>query len=81
MAGILCSRITGRIVGDSLKEKSNQKNTENLTFHSFTTLLEALGTRCKNRCRINLEGCPSFDNYMEMNKLQKKAFELLNLEP
>ena len=39
----------------SAKQKKKTQMTEDgYPVHSFDTLLEELGTRCRNRCRINL---------------------------
>jgi transposase len=48
--------------------------------HSFTTLLEALGTRCRHRCYVRgADPEATFLQLTEPNALQKRAFELLGL--
>lgn len=67
----------------SAREKKARKRTgEGLVVHSFDTLLEELGTRCRNRCRIRSEvqGSPFYQT-TEMTPMQKRAFELLGLLP
>ena len=63
------------------KRKAASKRTEEgLPASSFRDLLDALGTLCRNRVR--LRGSPaSFDQLTEQNALQRRAFELLELNP
>jgi transposase len=64
------------------RKKITKKTKEGLTVHSFETLLQELGTKCRNLCRMNLlEQSPSFVTYTKLNQLQKKAFKLLDLYP
>jgi hypothetical protein len=65
----------------SAKKKKGQKLTsEGLVVQSFDTLLEELGTRCRNRCRIQSDSKrPAFYQLTEMSPLQKRAFQLLGL--
>ena len=66
---------------DSAKAKKKKRiTTDGLPVHSFRTLLETLGTRCKNRCRL-IGGSEDafFIQYTKHSKLQKKAFGLLGL--
>jgi transposase len=65
----------------SVKRKKAAKTTpDGLPVHSFDSLLAALGTRCKNRCRIKSQpDAPHFDQLTEPTPLQKRAFELLAL--
>jgi hypothetical protein len=53
---------------------------ERAAIHSFHTLLAALGTRCRNRCRVTsgLEGL-TFSQLTEPTPLQQRAFQLLGL--
>lgn len=62
------------------KKKSRRLTAEGFVVQSFDTLLEELGTRCRNRCRIpsDPQG-PSFDQVTEMSPIQKRAFQLLGL--
>ena len=63
------------------KRKAATKRTEDgLSVSSFRDLLDALATLCRNR--IRLRGAEaSFDQLTEANPLQKRAFELLDLNP
>ena len=65
----------------SAKKKKGQKLTsEGLVVQSFNTLLKELGTRCRNRCRIQSDSKGStFPQLTEMSPLQKRAFQLLGL--
>jgi transposase len=65
----------------SAKQKKGQKLTvEGFVVHSFDTLLEELGTRCRNRCRIRSESKgPAFYQLTERSPLQKRAFQLLGV--
>ena len=66
---------------DSAKAKKKKRiTTDGFPVHSFRTLLETLGTRCKNRCRL-IGGSEDafFIQYTRHSKLQKKAFGLLGL--
>jgi transposase len=65
----------------SAKDKKTQKLTsEGFVVHSFDTLLEELGTRCRNRCRIRSDSKgPTFYQTTEMSPLQERAFHLLGL--
>jgi transposase len=62
------------------KKKVRRLTAEGFVVQSFDTLLEELGTRCRNRCRIQSEPQgPTFDQATEMSLLQKRAFQLLDL--
>jgi len=65
----------------SAKKKKGQKLTsEGFVVQSFNTLLKELGTRCRNRCRIQSDSKGStFSQLTEMSSLQKRAFQLLGL--
>jgi hypothetical protein len=64
------------------KKKAHEWTGEDLVVHSFDTLLEELGTRCRNRCWVRSEVQGSaFYQTTEMTALQKRAFELLGLLP
>jgi transposase len=67
----------------SAKQKKTLKLTsEGFVVHSFDTLLEELGTRCRNRCRIQSDSKgAAFYQLTEMSPLQKRAFQLLGLLP
>ena len=61
--------------------KAGSKRTEDgLPVSSFRDLLDALGTLCRNRVRLRGSQA-SFDQLTEQNPLQKRAFELLELNP
>jgi transposase len=63
-------------------KKITKKTTGQLPVHSFETIIQELGTKCRNRCRFNfIEESPSFYTYTEFNPVQKKAFQLLGLYP
>jgi transposase len=59
------------------KKKAVKCTIEGLPVQSFPTLMAALGTRCRNRCRIG-KGI-SFTRLTESTPLQAKALELLGL--
>ena len=62
------------------KKKTLRLTPDGLVVQSFDTLLEELGTRCRNRCRIKSDPKGStFYQLSEMTPLQKKAFQLLGL--
>jgi transposase len=59
------------------KKKARKSTAEGLPVQSFPTLMAALGTRCRNRCRVG-KGI-SFTRLTEPTPLQAKALELLGL--
>ena len=62
------------------KKKARRLTSEGLVVQSFDTLLEELGTRCRNRCRIQSDPQgPTFYQVTEMSPIQKRAFQLLDL--
>ena len=65
----------------SAKQKKAKRITaDGLPVHSFQTLLKALGTRCKNHCRLSYGGSETtFEQITEPDALQMKSFELLGL--
>jgi transposase len=65
----------------SAKQKKALKLTpEGFVVQSFDTLLEELGTRCRNRCRIRSDSKgPPFYQITEINPLQMRVFQLLGL--
>lgn len=67
----------------SAKQKKKTQMTEDgYPVHSFDTLLEELGTRCRNRCRINLGGDSHvYHETTEFTPFQKRVFQLLDLFP
>ncbi len=61
------------------KKKAASKQTENgLPVSSFRDLLDALATLCRNRIRLRGTQA-SFDQLTEQNDLQRRAFQLLEL--
>lgn len=68
-------------ISPSAKQKKARKTTpDGLPVQSFSTLLAALGTRCRNRCRLGSDpsGVP-LSRLTDPTPLQAKAFELLGL--
>ena len=67
----------------SAKHKKTRRMTaEGLPIQSFDTLLQELGTRCRNYCRIKSDPTEAqFSKLTELTSLQKRAFELLGLLP
>jgi transposase len=65
----------------SAQRKKALRKTENgLPLHSFDTLLAALQTRCRNRCRAkSLPQSPTFSQITAPNALQQRALELLQV--
>ena len=62
------------------QKKARRLTVDGLTIHSFHTLLAALGTRCRNRCRVTsgLDGL-TFCQRTEPTPLQQRAFQLLGV--
>jgi transposase len=64
------------------KKKTQRLTAEGLVIQSFDTLLEELGNRCRNRCRIKSDpGGSLFYQMTEISPLQERAFQLLGLLP
>lgn len=64
------------------QKKAARRTTEGLEVHSFQTLLKALGTRCRNRCRLRGDGAPTtVIQITEPTPLQTRAMALLGLGP
>jgi transposase len=62
------------------RKKKLRKTNDGLPLHSFDTLLVALQTRCRNRCRAkSLPHSPTFLQVTPPNPLQRRALELLEL--
>jgi transposase len=62
------------------RKKAARVTSDGFPVHSFRTLLLALGTRCKNRCRLKAGGPETtFARLTEVDALQRRAFELLGL--
>ena len=63
----------------SAKRKKARKTTvDGLPVQSFSTLLTAMGTRCRNRCRIG-GSVTTISRLTDPTPLQARAFELLGL--
>lgn len=64
---------------DSVKQKkASLSTTDGFPAHSFSTLMQALATRCQCRCRLQTGGPEtSFVQLTEPDALQRRAFELL----
>ena len=62
------------------RKAGNKRTEEGLPVSSFRDLLDALGTLCRNRVRLRGSQA-SFDQLTEQNPLQKRVFELLELNP
>lgn len=59
-------------------KKAARVNVEGYPVHSFETLLEELGTCCRNRCRIaSSPSGATFDQLTQRTPLQQRAMELL----
>ncbi len=69
------------IRSESAKEKeSKKKNKNNVTVHSFRTLLEDLGTITLNKIRVNLNGNEiEFEKVTKPTLLHEKIFKLLGI--
>jgi transposase len=65
------------------KRKKRERQTDDgLPVHSFKTLIADLGTRCRNRCRLQSDPhAPAFDQLTDPTPLQQRAFELLAAFP
>ena len=64
------------------KKKTQRLSAEGLVIQSFDTLLEELGNRCRNRCRIKSDPQGSlFYQTTEKSPLQERAFQCLGLLP
>ena len=62
------------------KKKTTKLTPDGLPVQSFRTLLAALGTRCKNRCRMILDSkSPAFALLTDPTPLQARALALLGL--
>lgn len=62
------------------QKKAIRLTPEGFPIHSFDTLLAALGTRCRNRCRITSDPqSASFSQLTEPTPLQQRALQLLGV--
>ncbi|MGC8724509.1 MAG: hypothetical protein ACP5VF_11665 [Acidobacteriota bacterium] len=60
-------------------KKAGRRTEEGLEVHSFNTLLTALATQCRNTCRTNSDGGPTFIRLTDPTPLQSRACQLLGL--
>ena len=68
----------------SAREKKQRRETpDGLALHSLRTLLAALGTRCRNTCRVQgaTGSVERVTLLTEPTPLQRRAFELLGIKP
>jgi transposase len=67
----------------AVKRKKRERQTDDgLPVHSFKTLIADLGTRCRNRCRLQSDPqSPAFDQLTDPTPLQQRAFDLLAAFP
>ena len=62
------------------RNKTVRLTADGLPIHSFDTLLAALGTRCRIRCRITSDpSSPAFSQHTEPTPLQRQALQLLGI--
>jgi len=61
-------------------KKQRKQTEEGFPVQSFSTLLQALATRCRNTCQVQARTeAPTFEQITQATPLQVKAFELLGL--
>jgi transposase len=61
-------------------KKQHKQTEEGFPVQSFSTLLQALATRCRNTCQVqSSKEAPTFEQVTQATPLQAKAFELLSL--
>ena len=61
-------------------KKPRKQTEEGFPVQSFSTLLQALATRCRNTCQVQARTeAPTFEQVTQATPLQVKAFELLGL--
>ncbi len=63
-------------------KKQRKQTEEGFPVQSFSTLLQALATRCRNTCRVQAtkEG-PTFEQVTQATPMQARIFQLLGLTP
>ncbi len=62
------------------RKKAERTTADGLGVHSFHTLLEELGTLCRNRCRIQADPSDStFTQDTQPTQLQASVFQLLGV--
>jgi transposase len=63
------------------RKKTEKVTSDGLPLHSFSSLLQALGTLCRHRCSFPAGGAEStLIKLTEPNRLQRRAFELLGIK-
>ena len=67
----------------SVQAKKNARTTsDGLELHSFSTLLQALATRCRHQCRLHGDADgPTLERLTEPSALQQRALELVSTFP
>jgi len=60
------------------RKKATRQTDDELPVHSLETLIQELGTRCRNTCLLASDPSHSFQQLTDMTALQAEAFELLN---
>ncbi len=64
------------------RKKATHRTEDGLKAHSFATLIDELGTRCRNQCRFNqLPDAPLVALTSEASPIQKRAMELVKVYP
>jgi hypothetical protein len=67
---------------EAQRKRQTRKTADETTVHSFQTLMDALATRCLNRCRCTTDDDGlTFDSFTKPTPLQTQAFQLLGLHP
>ena len=68
---------------ESVQAKKNARTTsDGLELHSFSTLLQALATRCRHQCRLHGDADgPTLERLTEPSALQQRALELVSTFP
>jgi transposase len=63
-------------------KKNRRETAEGLELHSFSTLLQVLGTRCRHQCRLQGDATgPTVERLTEPSALQERALELVRTFP
>ena len=75
--------VAAATTGDAARRKKARGTTpDGLPLHSFSTLLDHLATRCRNRCRAKaVPDSPAFHSDTEPTPLQRRALELVKTFP
>ena len=61
------------------RKKAARQTADHLPVHSFDTLIQELGTRCRNTCLLASDLSHSFQQLTDMTSLQAEAFKLLKV--